>query len=156
MTDRLDLREVVRVVFLGRDWADKQQRLRPVAAVALFLFSTWAYYTGLFTLGGGVVFVPISAAFLGMAAAFLAGFNRDGALVAWCLTCAPLFGMGANWAREDPDFVSSMLFEHVLRPDAMVYFAVVAAIFGLPAFGLGLAIRETIAYWRRYRSATTR
>lgn len=124
-------------------------------AVGLALVTFTAYELGLFTNGGGVVFVPPYAALVGLSAACWAGYARQGLLAGWLLTAATLFGWQAEWATGISARPLVDRIAYVLEPTGLAYLAVLGAILAVVGFSVGTAVRWSVETLRAGRRART-
>lgn len=143
----------LRPVLLGQSSSLTRRYL--AYAVVLGLTTTALYATGIFSVSGGVVFVPAAAAIVGFVAATVVTYRNDGLFVAWVVAYAPLLGFKLCWALF---WLSNRpLAERIayfFSPDGLVFLGVEAILIGTLGFVLGAAIRRSLERVRRSRSST--
>jgi hypothetical protein len=148
-------RGVVATALLGSDPRPARRRRLAAVALGLALVTVSAYELGLFTNGGGVVFIPFYAALVGLAAACWAGYARQGLLAGWVLTVATLFGWQAEWATDISARPLVERIAYVLDPAGLASLAVLGAILAVVGVSVGAAARwsvETLRAGRRARA----
>lgn len=114
-------------------------------AAGVFVLTLTAYGLGVFTVSGGVIWVPFYAALVGMIAGFWVGYVRRGLLFGWLVTYTPLLGYHANNAflgQSGEPFTQQL--RYFIRIDALVYLAVIALIVGTVVFILGSMMERVI------------
>lgn len=131
----------------GLDWP-RQALGGAIAFVVTFV----GYAIGIFAAGGGVVFVPIHAAAVGMGLAAALGYGRGGLPFAWLSVYGAYLGFHADWAAfglSSRPVADRLAF--LLAPDAHGYFLVSAVVFGSVAFIVGRGLGALLAseVWRR-------
>lgn len=126
-----------------------------VSAVGLFIGSFGAYAVGVFTISGGIVFIPGDAAVLGALVAGLVGYASSGLLAAWLVTFASILGYRADHAflglSSRP--VDARL-AYFLQAEGLAVVAVQAVIIGSIAFSIGALARVGVAALYRRWSPT--
>lgn len=86
----------LRSVLVGQPGSAHDQYIALGVTLLLFVTTFAAYAVGIFSVGGGVVFVPGHAALVGLLAAGWAGYRHRGVAVAWLLAFGPLLGYLAD------------------------------------------------------------
>ena len=135
----------IRRVLLGRKRSAPIRYPELLFAPALLLATMVAYATGLFSISGGVVWIPFQAAVVGVLAGCWAGYSRRGMLSAWMLAYASLLGYLAYHAvfglsGRSPVERAAYFFS----PDGQAFLAVEAAALGTIAFVVGTAARRVV------------
>ena len=87
---------LARRVLLGSKPNDSPRRRRLLVPPLLFLVSLAAYALGVFAHAGGVVFLAVDAAALGVLAAAVLAYRRAGMALAWGSVYGALLGSNAN------------------------------------------------------------
>jgi hypothetical protein len=87
---------LARRVLLGSNPNDSPRRRRLLVPPLLFLVSLAAYALGVFAHAGGVVFLAVDAAALGVLAAAVLAYRRAGMALAWGSVYGALLGSNAN------------------------------------------------------------
>lgn len=116
-----------------------------LVAVGVFVLTLAAYALGLFTVSGGVIWIPYYAALVGMITGFWVGYVRRGLLFGWLVTYTPLLGYHANNAflgQSREPFIDQL--SYFIRIDALVYLGVVALILGTVVFILESVMERVI------------
>lgn len=119
-----------------------QRNLDLLAAAVLLVGSFVAYATGLFSVDGGVVFLPADATVLGVVAAGLIGYGRGGLLPAWVSLFAAYLGFHAEWAflgLSSHSLPGKLAF--LFDPVSLGVFAAASILLGSAAFGAGYLLR---------------
>jgi len=136
------MKSALRSIFLGRRGNGSPPLLAAVLAVGGFTTAITGYALNIFGVSGGIVFVPLHAAVLGMGAACLLGGLRRGLLFAWVATYAALLGYHAEHAFFGlPGRTLGEQFAHFLEPDGLAVLALMAVVFGTLAFVAGSLAR---------------
>lgn len=133
----------IRTPFLGQNW---RQRARAVGlAITLFVLTFGAYAAGVFGHSGGVIFVPVHAALVGVIAAVALGYWQNGLAFGWLAVYGPLLGSHADHAFLGiPHRTRLYQIGYFVRPDGLVFFAVEAAIIGTLGWTIGWGLRWSI------------
>lgn len=129
-------------VLLGTKRTTYRRALALVLAIGLFGATLAGYAIGIFSVSGGLVWVPYYAAVVGMAAAGGVGYYRDGLVIAWLVTYASLLGYHADHAffgLSRRSLVEQLAY--FLRLDGLMFLAVEGIVLGTLAFGLGYLAR---------------
>lgn len=127
---------------VGRRQSGYRRLIWLFTALLLFLTTFIAYASDVFTIPGGIVWIPGDAALVGFVVAVLVGYHHGGLLSAWLVTYAALLGYRADHAflglssQTRPERAA-----YFLRLDGLSVLAVEALVIGLLAFLLGTAIR---------------
>lgn len=139
------MRSTLQSIALGTN--EPGHHLIPVLllAVSVFVLTLAAYALGLFTISGGVIWIPFYAALVGMIAGFWVGYARKGLLFGWLVTYTALLGYHANNAfigQSREPFTQQL--RYFIRLDGLTYLAVVALILGTVVFILGFVVGRAI------------
>jgi hypothetical protein len=139
-------------LLVGGDRSDAPPYLVTALAFGGFVFTVAAYVLEIFTISGGIVWIPFHAAVVGMCAGCLVGYFRRGLLFAWVVTYTALLGYRADHAffgLSGRSFGEQAAYFFEL--DGLAVLAVEAVVLGAVAFGLGWiarvgidAIRESV------------
>ena len=127
-----------RVALRGSNRDRSRPSLRIVAPPLCFAVAVAAYAVGVFSVAGGVVFVPFDAAALGVVVAVGLAYRRDGLLAAWGTVYAALLGYSA--VHYLLGLSGRSLVERAaafLSPDGLVFLGVEALAFGTVAWLVG-------------------
>lgn len=152
---RNDRRAPLRTVLLGPERGGSRRIRLAGLALGLFCLTFSAYELDVFSHSGGVVFVPVHAATVGAIAAFWAGYSRNGLLSGWGLTYLSLLGWRAEWATDVSPRPLVERLAYVVRPDGLLYLAVVGVVVAVAGFAAGTLARKGIDALRgRPRTAT--
>jgi hypothetical protein len=127
-------RHSLHTVLFGTDTDRRRFAALPLAA---FLVTFAAYATGVFTVTGGVVFIPGDAALLALAVCLGLGYRRAGAVLVWLTAYGAFLGFRADHAFMGLSYRS--------RLEQLVYFLefeglTVLAIEGLVVGTIGAAV----------------
>jgi hypothetical protein len=87
---------LARRVLLGSKPDGSPRRYRLLVPPLLFLVSFAAYALGIFSVSGGVVFLAVDAAALGVLAAAVLAYRRTGIALAWASVYGALLGSNAD------------------------------------------------------------
>lgn len=87
---------LARRVLLGSNPNGSPRRRRLLVPPLLFLVSFAAYALGIFAHAGGVVFLAVDAAVLGVLAAAVLAYRRAGIALAWAVVYGALLGSNAD------------------------------------------------------------
>ena len=120
-------------------------------ALGVFVTSFVAYSLGIFSVSGGLVWIPMYAVIVGMIAGCWVGYSQSGLLSAWVVTYTSLLGYHADHAVSQLSGFTEQ-FVYFVRPDGLVFLGVEAIVFGTVAFLLGSLMRWGI---HLFRSETT-
>ncbi|WP_048077938.1 hypothetical protein, partial [Halorubrum sp. AJ67] len=130
--------------------------LRLVAPPLCFAVAFAAYAVGVFSIAGGVVFVPFDAAALGVAVAVSLAYRRDGLVPAWLTVYGALLGYsavhyflglsGRSLAERAAAFLS---------PDGLVFLGVEALVFGTVAWIVGTLAALAVERVRERRGVSS-
>lgn len=129
-----------------RRWlvGERRTRLRRHLPLALvpFVVTFVGYAAGVFGMAGGVVFVPIHAASVGMAAGAWIGYRAGGLPIAWIAVYASYLGFHAEWAVFGlPGRPLGDRIAFLVSPDGLAFFGVSALVLGTAAFAGGRIVR---------------
>lgn len=139
-----------RSILLGRKASNRHPYSVLMVAVGVFVLTLVAYVVGFFTVSGGVIWIPLYAAVVGMIAGFWVGYARRGILFGWLVTYTALLGYHANSAfLGQPRQGLLEQFRYFTRIDGLVYLAVVALALGTLVFTLGSLMRWGIDSFNR-------
>lgn len=139
----------LRSICLGTNQSDYHYYLVFSLALGAFVINLAAYALGLFSVSGGVVFLPFHAAIVGMIAGFWIGYSRSGLLFAWVVTYTSLLGYHADHAffgLSGRGFAEQLTY--FVRLDGLVFLAVEGIALGTLAFILGSLVRGGIDLFR--------
>ncbi|WP_200531003.1 hypothetical protein [Halorubrum sp. LN27] len=128
---------LARRVLLGSE-RTRSHRRRLLVPPLVFLASFAAYAVGLFAVSGGVVFLPVDAAALGVLAAAVLAARRSGLVLAWASVYGALLGSTADHYLLG--LSGRSLGERVvafLSPDGLVFLGVEAVALGTIAWAVG-------------------
>ena len=128
----------LRAALLGSNRDRPLPSPRLVAPPLCFAVAFAAYAVGVFSIAGGVVFVPFDAAALGVVAAVGLSYRRDGLLPAWLTVYAAL--LGYNAVHYFHGLSGRSVIERAvafLSPDGLVFLGVEALVFGTVAWVVG-------------------
>lgn len=145
----------LRSILVGTRQSAYHRYLVVALALGVFVTTSAAYALGIFSVSGGVVFVPFYAAVVGMVAGCWVGYSRNGLLFAWLVTYTSLLGYHADHAffglsgREFGDRLA-----YFVRPDGVTFLAVEGIVLGTLAFALGFAVRRGIDSFRSGAATT--
>lgn len=107
-------------------------------AAGTFVVSFAAYALGVFTVPGGVVWIPFPAAVVGTVAACWVGYDRRGLAFGWLVTCTSLLGFHADHALFGLSSRSpGERLAYVVRPDGLAFLGVEGVVLGTLAFAVG-------------------
>lgn len=132
----------LRSILVGKKQSAYHRYLVVALALGVFVTSLAAYALGVFSVSGGVVFIPFFAAVVGMLAGCWVGYSRSGLLFAWLVTYTSLLGYHADHAffglsgREFGDQLA-----YFVRSDGLAFLAVEGLVLGTLAFVLGFTVR---------------
>lgn len=130
---------------VGRERSGYRKLLWPFMGLLLFLTTFAAYASGVFTISGGIVWIPGDAALVGFVVAVLVGYNHSGLISAWLVTYAALLGYRADHAFMGLSSRTSIeQVAYFFQLEGIFVLAVEALIIGLLAFLLGAATRRGI------------
>lgn len=135
----------LRSLLVGRDWTRERRSLWLLSTLGLFAASFVAYAVDVFSVSGGLVWIPFHGAVLGSAAAAVVGYVRGGLVLAWLLTYAGELGYHADHAflglprRTFPERLG-----YFLRPDGLAFLGVQAVVLGSLAFAGGAFFRGVL------------
>jgi hypothetical protein len=133
----------IRSVLLGTNRTLSNRYATIALAFGVFVATTAAYAVGAFSVSGGVVFLPLHAAVVGLAAAGWIGSSRDGLVFAWIVVYASLLGPHADHAFLGLSGRSLLdRTAYFFSPDGLVFFAVEGVVLGTVGFVFG-----TVARW---------
>lgn len=125
-----------------RRWlvGERRSRLRRHLSLALvpFVATFVGYATGVFGVPGGVVFLPIHAASIGMTAGAWIGYRTGGLAIAWIAVFASYLGFHAEWAflgLAGRPLVDKLAF--LFSPDGLALFGISSVVLGTIAFAGG-------------------
>jgi hypothetical protein len=109
-----------------------------------------AYTLDVFSISGGIVWIPVHAALLGMGAAGWVGYAQDGLVFAWLVTYTSLLGYHAHHAffGLSGRTVGEQL-AYFVELDGLAVLAVEGVVFGTVAFGLAAVLRRATAPLRQ-------
>ncbi|MYL15733.1 hypothetical protein GLW36_03605 [Halorubrum terrestre] len=148
---------LARRVLLGSDPNCSPRRRRLLVPPLLFLVSLAAYALGLFAHAGGVVFLAVDAATLGVLAAAVLAYRRAGIALAWATVYGALLGSNADHyllglpGRHLGERVAALV-----EVDGLVFVGVEALALGTVAWIAGAVARRAVDElrdWRRDASA---
>lgn len=129
----------VRTLLVGPPEYRFQRRLALLFAGGLFLATFLAYAVGLFEVTGGVVFLSMDAAVVGVIAAALVGYQQNGLIFGWLAAYAPLLGSSADHYLLGLSSRSlGYRIAAFLSPDGLAFLGVEAVVLGTLAWAVGL------------------
>ncbi|WP_265110667.1 hypothetical protein [Halosolutus halophilus] len=132
-----------RHVLLGHNQSWYWRALWTTLAVVLGVITFVAYVLDVFTVAGGVVFIPGDAALVGIGAAAVVGYVRGGLLVAWLVSFTSLLGFRAYHAfpglsyRTFPEQLA-----YFLDPEGLFVYTTEGIALGSIAFIIGSFVRR--------------
>jgi hypothetical protein len=133
---------VLSSVLFGRDRSGYYRALVIGCILGLFGVTFAGYALGVFAVSGGLVWLPVDAAIVGVLAGCGAGYYRAGLVVGCGATYASLLGYHANHAffglSRRPLVERAAYF---VRVDGLVFLAVEAIVLGTLAFAFGWLLR---------------
>jgi len=118
-----------------------ERNLDLLAASVIFVGTFLAYALGLFTVDGGVVFLPVDATSVGLIVAAGIGYRRGSLLVAWGTLFAAYLAFHAEWAflgLSSHSLTGKLAF--LFDPVSLVIFTVASVFFGTTAFAVGYLV----------------
>lgn len=120
---------------------DRFDRLLGLLSAAVVCLGTLvAYATGVFGETSGVVVLPSAATLVGCLVAATVGYRRGGAVAAWGVVFAALFGFNADWAffgLSGRTLAERLAF--LFDPTTIAVFGTAAILLGSIAFAAGYA-----------------
>ena len=131
---------------IGRGRSVRQRYLTLAPVAGLFSATFLGDALGVFTVAGGVVFVPGDAVLVGGVGAAYLGYRHDGLVVAWFGMYAALLGYSADHSllglsgRSPVERVSALL-----QLDGLVFLGVETLVLGTLAFLLGVCCEQGVA-----------
>ncbi|EMA57892.1 hypothetical protein [Halorubrum lipolyticum] len=129
---------LARRVLLGSNRNAPPRRLQLLVPPLLFLVSFAAYALGIFAHAGGVVFLAVDAAALGVLAAAVLAYRRAGIALAWVSVYAALVGSNADhYLLGLPDRPLGERVAALLELDGLVFVGVEALALGTLAWIAG-------------------
>lgn len=137
----------LRSILLGTRQPEHHRFIVLGLALGVFVTTYAAYDLGIFSVSGGIVWIPFHAAIVGMIAGCWVGYSQIGLLFAWVVTYTSLLGYHADHAVSQLSGFTEQL-AYFVRPDGLVYFGVEAVVFGTLAFLLGSLVRWGIDSFR--------
>jgi len=138
----------LRTVAIGP--ARSRRRLSVLGLVAILTFGTSfaGYALELFSVSGGVVWIPFHAAIVGMIAAGWVGYRGEGLVVGWALAYSAFLGWHADWALfEISRRPLSARLAYFIRPDGLVVLGIEALVLGTAAVAAGTVARWATGQW---------
>lgn len=134
----------VRRVLLGAD-RSRSRFLVPALALALFATVLVGYATGVFTVSGGIVWIPYYGAVVGTIAAFGVGYYRAGLASAWLVAYASVLGYHADHAFLGLTHRSlGSRLSYFVGPEGLLVLGFEALVLGTIAFALGALLRRGV------------
>ncbi|MFB6250793.1 MAG: hypothetical protein ABEI27_03735 [Halobellus sp.] len=128
---------------VGRERVWYRRVLWPIVAVFVLLLTFAAYATGLFTVSGGIVWIPGDAALVGFTVAALVGYDDGGLISAWFVSVAALLGYRADYAFTGLSYRTRLeQAAYFFQLEGLLIFVVEALVIGSLAFLLGAAVRR--------------
>lgn len=126
----------LRQFLVGAERSDAPPGLVAALAFGVFVTTLAAYAFGVFTISGGIVWIPFHAAVVGTSVCCLLGSLRGGLLSGWLVTYAPLLGYRADHAFFGLSGRSvSEQFSYFVELDGLAVLAVEAVVLGALALG---------------------
>jgi hypothetical protein len=117
------------------------------SCLGLFCLALTGYAVGIFSVSGGLVWIPWDAAVLGLVAGCLVGYLRGGLVYAWSVGVAALFGAHADHALLGlADRPLAARLGYFLRLDGLTFYAVEGVLVGTIAFLVGSGIRQAARF----------
>lgn len=141
-----------RRVLLGSNPNAAPRRRRLLAPPLLFLVAFAAYALEVFAIGGGVVFLAVDAAVLGVLAAAVLAYRGAGVPLAWATVYGALLGYSADHyllglsGRPLGERVVALV-----ELDGLVFVGVEALALGAVAWVVGAVARRTVGAVRERR-----
>jgi hypothetical protein len=132
----------LRHVLVGHNRSWHRWALWSFLALVLGVITFTAYVLDVFTVMGGVVFIPGDAALVGIGAAAVVGYLRGGLLIAWLGSFTSLLGFRAYHAFPG---LSSRTFPEQLAfffdPEGLFVYTVEGLVVGVLPFVVGWLVR---------------
>jgi hypothetical protein len=145
------MNSALRSLLVGTTQSASRRYLVVAVAVGVFATTLAAYALELFSVSGGVVWIPFHAATVGVIAGFWIGYARRGLLFAWLVTYAALLGYHADHAffgLSYRGFVDQL--GYFLELEGLVVLALEAVVLGTLAFVLGGLLRLGVTSFQRH------
>lgn len=128
----------LRPLLLGADPESYPSIAGWLLPIAVFGVSFAFYAGGLFSVSGGVIWIPGDAALLGLAVSLVVGYLGAGLLVAVASVYGAVLGYHADHAFLGLSSKSRLeQLAYFLELDGLAYFAVIALVIGTIGFVLG-------------------
>lgn len=137
----------LRSILLGTRRPEHHRFIVLGLALGVFVTTYVAYALGIFSVSGGIIWIPFYAVIVGMIAGCWVGHSQRGLLFAWVVIYTSLLGYHADHAVSQlSGFIEQLAY--FLRPDGLVYLGVEAIVFGTLAFLMGSLVRWGIDSFR--------
>lgn len=140
-------------MLVAREQAGYRPRLWALLAVVAFTISVVGYAVDVFSIPGGIVWIPGDAALVGVAGAVVVSYARGGVLPAWLVTYASLLGYAAQ--RAHFGYSNTPLREELgyfFDPESLVVFALEGLVLALVAVAIGAVLRVSVETVRGHTS----
>ncbi|MDV7350440.1 hypothetical protein R3751_11735 [Halorubrum distributum] len=143
---------LARRVLLGSNPNGSPRRRRLLVPPLLFLVAFAAYALGLFAHAGGVVFLAVDAAALGVLAAAVLAYRRAGVALAWAAVYGALLGSNADhYLLGLPGRPLGERVAALVEVDGLVFVGVEALALGTVAWIAGAVARRAVGELRDRR-----
>jgi hypothetical protein len=143
---------LARRVLLGANPDGSSRRYRLLAPPLAFLVVFVGYGLGVFAHAGGVVFLAVDAAAVGLLAAAALAYRRAGVALAWAATYGALLGANADhYLLGLPGRPLGERVGALLELDGLVFVAVEALALGTIAWVAGAVVSRAVAEARARR-----
>lgn len=134
-------------ILIGTKQSDYPTSLVLALGLGVFVTTFAAYALELFFVSGGLVWIPLHAAIVGLIAGCWVGYSQNGLLFAWLVSYTSLLGYHADSAvSEFSEFTEQLTY--FVRLDGLVFLAVEGIVVGTVAFILGSIVRWGINSFR--------
>jgi hypothetical protein len=125
-----------------------------VGGFGLALATFFAYELDIFSTSGGVVFISLYATLVGLFAAFVAGYMRQGLLVGWLFAASTLFGWQAEWATGISPRPLVERVVSVVEPSGLASLAMLTSVLAVVRISAGAVVRWSVETSRVGRRST--
>lgn len=132
----------LRSTLLGTNRSEHHRILVLALALGVFATTFGAYALGVFSVSGGLIWIPLHAALVGLIAGCWVSYTQRGLVFACVVVYASLLGVHAHRTVSQVSgqgFIDPLV--SLVSLDDLVFFAVEAIVLGLLAFVLGSLAR---------------